>query len=86
MYTIDKSPATNGKRLKGEDDKMTKQTEGKAASRRNFLKMATVTAPAAAAAVVASGTDAQAAAPRDEGGTGLRDTQHTRSYYDTARF
>ncbi|MCB1340825.1 MAG: twin-arginine translocation signal domain-containing protein [Pseudooceanicola sp.] len=55
----------------------------KAASRRDFLKLATAAAPAAAA-VALTGTEAQAAAPVDE--NKMQDTAHTRAYFDSARF
>ncbi len=64
---------------------MGKKTEVDAKSRRNFLKMASVSAPAAVAAVSLTGTTAKAAVP-DEKGSGLRDTAHTRAYYESAKF
>jgi hypothetical protein len=60
-------------------------TEDKAANRRDFLKLASVAAPAAAASVVVSGTAAEAA-PETAKGSGLRDTAHTRAYFESARF
>ncbi len=54
-------------------------------SRRGFLKMASVTAPAAIAAVAASGSTAEAAT-EDQAKSGVQDTAHTRAYYDSARF
>ncbi len=63
---------------------MDKRTEGKA-SRRDFLKLASTAAPAAAAsAVLAAGNRAEAAP--ETGKSGLQDTAHTRAYYDSARF
>ncbi len=61
------------------------RTEDKAASRRDFLKLASVSAPAAAASVVVSGTSAEAATDSVKG-DGLRDTAHTRAYFESARF
>ncbi|WP_112323220.1 twin-arginine translocation pathway signal protein [Oceanibium sediminis] len=61
------------------------EKEKKAASRRDFLKLASVSAPAAVATLAVSGTEA-AAAPEDAKGSGLRDTAHTRAYLDSARF
>ncbi len=55
------------------------------ASRRDFLKLAGTAAPAAAVAVAASGTAAQAAEP-DLTREQMQDTAHTRAYYDSARF
>lgn len=52
--------------------------------RRNFLKLATVAAPAAIAATVVPVTEAEAAAPATA--TGLQDTAHVRAYYASARF
>jgi hypothetical protein len=63
---------------------MTKKNEdGK--SRRDFLKLAATTAPAAAVAVVAAGGTAEAAQP-DLSSDKMQDTTHTRAYYDSARF
>ena len=49
--------------------------------RRGFLKLAAV-APAAAA-IPATQAAADEAAPQ---GSGLKDTAHTRAFYDSARF
>ncbi|WP_395176389.1 twin-arginine translocation pathway signal protein [Roseibium alexandrii] len=57
---------------------------GLKAGRRDFLKLAAISAPAAAA-VVATGTAAQAAEP-DLASEKMQDTVHTRAYYDSARF
>jgi hypothetical protein len=54
-------------------------------SRRGFLKMASVTAPAAIAAVAASGGTAEASG-EDQAKSGVQDTAHIRAYYDSARF
>lgn len=59
--------------------------DDKGASRRDFLKFASVSAPAAAAAIVAAPDAAKAAAP-DDTSDGLRDTAHTRAYFESARF
>ncbi|APX90496.1 twin-arginine translocation pathway signal protein [Brevirhabdus pacifica] len=65
---------------------MSKRTDGEKANRRNFLKLASVSAPAAAAAVL-TGTQAEAADALDDGKReGMQDTAHTRAYYDSARF
>ena len=53
-------------------------------NRRDFLKLAATTAPAAAVATVAGTETAEAAEPTGE--TRLQDTAHTRAYYDSARF
>ena len=63
---------------------MTEANPAIAADRRDFLKLATVSAPVAAAAAVAG---SQASAAVEEGDTGrMQDTLHTRAYYETARF
>lgn len=54
-------------------------------SRRSFLKMAGVTAPAAIAAVAVSGGAAEASSDDQDTG-GVQDTAHTRAYFDSARF
>ncbi|NBR53200.1 MAG: hypothetical protein EBT91_07125 [Rhodobacteraceae bacterium] len=68
----------------GEKLGMTKSTEDKATSRRDFLKIASA-APVAAAAA-AAGTEAAADTASGAGGSGLQDTAHTRAYYESARF
>jgi len=64
---------------------MSDKDQNDTTSRRGFLKMASVSAPAAVAAVALSGGEAEAA-PADESGSGLRDTAHTRAYFDSAKF
>ncbi|MEP1934354.1 MAG: twin-arginine translocation pathway signal protein [Roseibium sp.] len=54
------------------------------AGRRDFLKLAALSAPVAVATVTASST-AQAAEP-DLLSEKMQDTAHTRAYYDSARF
>jgi hypothetical protein len=54
------------------------------ADRRDFLKLAALSAPAAVAATAAAGT-AEAAVP-DPTSDKMQDTAHTRAYYDSARF
>ncbi|WP_323769854.1 twin-arginine translocation pathway signal protein [Antarctobacter sp.] len=62
---------------------MTQETK---ASRRNFLKLASVSAPAAAVAL-ASGTAAEAGpAEPDLTSDKMQDTAHTRAFYESARF
>ena len=63
---------------------MAKKTED-GTSRRDFLKMAATTAPAAAVAIAAAGGTAEAAEP-DLSSDKMQDTAHTRAYYDSARF
>ena len=55
-----------------------------ATSRRDFLKLASVTAPAAAVVAVTGTGTAEAAAAEDSGG--YRRTEHVEKYLDSARF
>ncbi|MGB7269828.1 MAG: twin-arginine translocation signal domain-containing protein [Albidovulum sp.] len=64
---------------------MSKATDKATNSRRDFLKLASVSAPAAVAAVALTGTEAEAAETTIKG-SGLQDTAHTRAYFDSARF
>ncbi|PWR04380.1 twin-arginine translocation pathway signal protein [Meridianimarinicoccus roseus] len=61
-----------------------KNPEG--ASRRDFLKLASVSAPAAVAAASLGATQADAAPAGPTGEVLLQDTAHTRAYLDSARF
>ena len=63
---------------------MTKMTED-GASRRDFLIFAVTAAPAAAVALTA-GTSAAEAKPADLTSEKMQDTAHTRAYLDSARF
>jgi anaerobic selenocysteine-containing dehydrogenase len=63
---------------------MTSKTD-EGSSRRDFLKMAATTAPAALAAVAISGSAAEAQ-PVDPTSDKMQDTAHTRAYFDSARF
>ncbi|MGR3756651.1 MAG: twin-arginine translocation signal domain-containing protein [Tranquillimonas sp.] len=54
-------------------------------SRRDFLKMASVSAPAALAAAALPAGQAEAA-DLPQSGDRMQDTAHTRAYYDSARF
>lgn len=62
---------------------MTKEEDG--ANRRDFLKLAATTAPAAAIVAATSGGAAKANAP-DLSSEKMQDTDHTRAYFDSARF
>ncbi|MEP1942392.1 MAG: twin-arginine translocation signal domain-containing protein [Sulfitobacter sp.] len=62
---------------------MTKKIDGQ--SRRDFLKLAGATAPAAAVALGGS-TSAAEAQPVDLTSEKMQDTAHTRAYLDSARF
>ena len=59
-------------------------SEQERTSRRDFLRLAAVGAPVAAVAAVTGTTEAEAAVV--DAGEGLRDTEMTRKYYETARF
>jgi hypothetical protein len=57
------------------------------ASRRDFLKLAATSAPAAVVVVLATGGTAQAeAAPVDLTSNTMQDTAHTRAYLESTRF
>jgi len=55
-------------------------------SRRRFLRLAAVAAPAAVAMTVAPNAAAEVAKPDAPKSRGLRDTEHTRKYFESARF
>jgi hypothetical protein len=55
-----------------------------AASRRDFLKFATVAAPAVTVAVAAGTVTTEAAVVEDAGG--YRETEHVKKYLASARF
>lgn len=55
-------------------------------SRRDFLKLAGTTAPVAAVALAAGGTEAEAAPAPDLSLEKMQDTAHTRAYFASARF
>lgn len=63
---------------------MAEDRTSETASRRSFLKLATVGAPSAAVAAVAAPKDAKAAP--ETAGSGLRKTEHVKAYLDSARF
>lgn len=63
---------------------MTKTDQKTDEGRRSFLKLAAVSAPAAAATAV-TGQEAAAAEAEPEG-SGLRNTAHVKAYLDSARF
>ena len=64
---------------------MSKKPDGTDTGRRDFLKLASVSAPAAVAAVAIKGSGANAAEVEKKG-SGLRDTAHTRAYFESAKF
>ncbi|MEC7816853.1 MAG: ubiquinol-cytochrome c reductase iron-sulfur subunit N-terminal domain-containing protein [Pseudomonadota bacterium] len=55
-------------------------------SRRRFLQMAATAVPAAVAVAVAPNAAAEVAVQSAPKSRGLRDTEHTRKYFETARF
>ncbi len=63
---------------------MTSQADEANEGRRSFLKLAALSAPAAAATAVGAG-EAEAA-PEESAGTGLRKTAHVEAYLASARF
>jgi hypothetical protein len=54
-------------------------------SRRSFLKMASVSAPASVVALAAT-TGTAVAADENRKTDGVQDTAHTRAYFNSARF
>ncbi len=62
---------------------MRKEESGVDTKRRNFLKLASASVPAAAVSVTV-GTEAAAETPPDT--DGLQDTAHTRAYLESTRF
>lgn len=54
--------------------------------RRSFLKLAGIGTVAGAAAVATGGKEAEAAAPAEGKHAGYRETEHVRTFYETARF
>ena len=64
---------------------MAKGNERVAAGRRDFLKLAGVSAVTGTAAIAAGSATAETAAPH-EGAAGYRETDHVKTYYKLARF
>ncbi len=62
-----------------------KNTKDQPSNRRDFLKLASVSAPAAVAALAATTSTAEASAEARKP-DGVQDTAHTRAYFDSARF
>lgn len=65
---------------------MKTKTDRPDTKRRDFLKLASVSAPAAVAAVAVTGGEAEAATSSAEAGSVMQDTAHTRAYFDSVRF
>ncbi|MDK8461964.1 twin-arginine translocation signal domain-containing protein [Marinobacter sp. SS13-12] len=55
-------------------------------SRRRFLRMAATAVPAAVAVAVAPNAAAEVVSEEAPKSSGLRDTEHTRKYLESARF
>lgn len=55
-------------------------------SRREFLKLAGVAAPAVALTATSTPADAETVRLSDRGDACMRDTDHTRRYYELAQF
>jgi len=64
---------------------MSKKEDGQATSRRDFLKFASTSVPAAAAVAVMA-PDTASADDLTTDGKGLQDTAHTRAYFESTRF
>ena len=58
--------------------------EKRTASRRDFLRLAAAAAPAVAVTAVSG--QAAADEPQETAKSGLRQTEHVKKYYDSARF
>ena len=65
--------------------KKNEEAEIRKSGRRDFLKLAATSAPAAAVAAATVGSAAEAAEP-DLTSEKMQDTAHTRAYFDSARF
>ncbi|TGN39166.1 hypothetical protein [Marinobacter confluentis] len=58
----------------------------KGESRRRFLRLAAVAGPAAIAMAIAPNAAAEVAKPAPKKSRGMRETEHTRKYMESARF
>ncbi|MEL6584137.1 MAG: twin-arginine translocation pathway signal protein [Pseudomonadota bacterium] len=65
---------------------MSKTPEADRSSRRAFLKLASSAAPAALVATASGAAAADVPAAPDLSLDRLQDTEHTRAYYEAARF
>ncbi len=63
---------------------MKKNEEVKRSDRRGFLKLAGMSAPAAAVAVATGVSKAEA--KTEDAGDRMQDTAHTRAYFESAKF
>ena len=62
-----------------------KKTEGAVAARRDFLKRS-ATSVAVAGAVAVAGKSASAGETIEPKGSGYRETEHVKAFYNSARF
>jgi len=58
----------------------------KSLPRRDFLKAAGIAGGAAGLATATLTSKSQAAVPEDRKGSGYRETEHIRKYYESARY
>jgi hypothetical protein len=65
---------------------MKARKEKQRVARRDLLKIAGLGSVAGAAAVATAAGKAEAAAETDSKGSGYRETEHVRTYYDLAKF
>lgn len=65
---------------------MKTRTEKQRVARRDLLKIAGLGGVAGAAAIASSSGKAEAASAKDVKGSGYRETEHVRTYYELAKF
>ena len=65
---------------------MKARKEKQQVARRDLLKIAGLGGAAGAAAIATAAGKAEAAAEVDSKGSGYRETEHVRTYYDLAKF
>jgi hypothetical protein len=65
---------------------MKARKEKQRVARRDLLKIAGLGSVAGAAAIATTAGKAKAAAETDSKGSGYRETEHVRTYYDLAKF
>ena len=65
---------------------MKARKEKQRVARRDLLKIAGLGSVAGAAAIATTAGKAEAAAETDSKGSGYRETEHVRTYYDLAKF
>lgn len=65
---------------------MKTRTEKQRVARRDLLKIAGLGGVAGAAAIASASGGAEAASAKDAKGSGYRETEHVRTYYELAKF